>query len=137
MSSVNKVILLGRLGKDPVKVGYGDDRTLVDFSLATSSSWLDKSTNQWQENVQWHKCVCYDANLVEYADKVHKGDMVYIEGSLQTKTINSGDSLNGKQLQQTQVVVKQMRLIKSKSDLSTGNHESTDSINDDINDIPF
>jgi single-strand DNA-binding protein len=83
MASLNKVMLIGRLGKDPeVK---GRDGGFVTFRIATSRKYKDRDGNP-QENTQWHSIAVFAKPSVEYAKKyLHKGDLVYVEGELQTR----------------------------------------------------
>lgn len=137
-NSVNKVILVGRLGRDPELRNSNDERVFVDFSIATSSSWFDKNNNIWKENVQWHNCIVFDQNVVEKSKKLHKGDLIYLEGSLQTRTINSADSANAKPIQKTQIVVKIINLLTKSEDKKYNNDDiNSNHIEDDSSDIPF
>lgn len=91
--SVNKVILVGNLGRDP-EVRFAQDGTkIVNMSLATSESWKDKSTGERREKTEWHRVVIFNNHLADIAEKyLRKGSKVYIEGALQTRkwTDNSG-----------------------------------------------
>lgn len=84
--SVNKVILVGNLGKDPEvrKMGSGDP--VVSFSIATSESWRDKNSGERKEKTEWHNIVIFNDNLAKVAEQyLKKGMKVYIEGALQTR----------------------------------------------------
>lgn len=84
MSSVNKVIVLGRLGKDPETRYMTDSKAVTNFSIATSETWKDKSGEK-QEKTEWHNCVTY-GKLAEIAGEyLRKGSQVYVEGKLQTR----------------------------------------------------
>ena len=91
--SVNKVILVGNLGKDPeIRTLTSGDR-VANLSLATSETWRDKSSGERKEKTEWHRVVIFNDNLVKVAESyLRKGSTVYIEGSLQTRkwTDNSG-----------------------------------------------
>ena len=84
--SVNKVILVGNLGRDP-EVRYAQDGTkIVNFSLATSENWKDRTSGERRERTEWHRVVLFNERLAEVAEKyLHKGSKVYVEGSLQTR----------------------------------------------------
>jgi len=84
--SVNKVILVGNLGKDPeVRTLNSGDR-VANLRIATSESWRDKSTGERKEKTEWHQVVIFNDNLVKVAENyLKKGSTVYIEGSLQTR----------------------------------------------------
>jgi single-strand DNA-binding protein len=82
--SVNKVILLGRLGGDPETRVSQDGKKIAKFSLATSESWKDKNTNEKKEKTEWHRIVIFSPGLAEIAEKyLKKGSLIYIEGQIQ------------------------------------------------------
>ena len=91
--SVNKVILIGNLGRDPeVRVAQSGSK-IVNVSIATSENWTDKSSGERREKTEWHRVVIFDDRLADVAEKyLRKGSKVYIEGALQTRkwTDNSG-----------------------------------------------
>jgi single-strand DNA-binding protein len=84
--SINKVILLGRLGADPEIRVSQDGKKIARFSLATSESWKDKSTNEKKEKTEWHKIVIFSSGLAEISEKyLKKGSLIYIEGQISTR----------------------------------------------------
>lgn len=84
--SVNKVILIGNLGRDPEVRSTQDSRPIVSMSVATSDSWRDKSTGERRERTEWHRVVIFNEHLCDIAKKyLKKGHKVYLEGSLQTR----------------------------------------------------
>jgi single-strand DNA-binding protein len=84
--SVNKVILIGNLGKDPEVRRMQDGRPVVNLSVATSDSWRDKATGERREKTEWHRVVIFNENLCRIAEQyLKKGSKVYLEGSLQTR----------------------------------------------------
>lgn len=84
--SINKVILVGNLGKDPEVRATQDGREICNLTLATSESWKDKSTGERKEKTEWHRVVIFNDALVRVArDYLRKGSKVYIEGQLQTR----------------------------------------------------
>lgn len=86
MSGVNKVILVGRLGKDPEVRHLENGATVANFSMATSETYKDKTTGERKEITEWHNIVLW-RGLADVASKyLHKGDMVYIEGKLRTRS---------------------------------------------------
>jgi len=86
MSGVNKVILVGRLGKDPEVRNLENGATVANFTMATSESYKDKTTGDKKEITEWHNIVLW-RGLAEVAAKyLHKGDMVYVEGKLRTRS---------------------------------------------------
>lgn len=86
MSSVNKVILVGNLGRDPEVRHTQDGKPIVNLSIATSESWRDKSTGERKESVQWHRVVIFNEGIAKVAEQyLKKGSTVYLEGQLQTR----------------------------------------------------
>ncbi|WP_420576640.1 single-stranded DNA-binding protein [Ekhidna sp.] len=86
MSGVNKVILVGRLGKDPEVRHLENGATVANFSMATSEVYKDRQTGEKREQTEWHNVVLW-RGLAEVAEKyVKKGDMIYIEGKLRTRS---------------------------------------------------
>jgi single-strand DNA-binding protein len=84
--SVNKVILVGNLGRDPEVRNTQDGRKVVNLSLATSESWRDRQSGERKEKTEWHRVVIFNENLAEVAEKyLRKGAKVFIEGQLQTR----------------------------------------------------
>jgi single-strand DNA-binding protein len=84
--SVNKVILVGNLGKDPEVRSTQDGREIANLTVATSESWKDKSTGERKEKTEWHRVVIFSEGLVNIAKNyLKKGAKVYLEGSLQTR----------------------------------------------------
>src|ERR1700694_2592660 len=84
--SVNKVILVGNLGKDPEVRRMQDGRPIVNLSVATSENWRDKATGEREEKTEWHRVVIFNEALAKFAEQyLKKGAKVYIEGSLQTR----------------------------------------------------
>ncbi len=85
MSSLNKVTLIGRVGKDPEIRNAGNGKPIASFSLATSETWKDKQ-GQKQEKTEWINVVVFSEGLVGVVEKyVHKGSKIFIEGQLQTR----------------------------------------------------
>jgi len=86
MSGVNKVILVGRLGKDPEVRNLENGASVANFTIATSEQYKDKTTGEKKEITEWHNIVLW-RGLAEIAGKyLHKGDMIYVEGKLRTRS---------------------------------------------------
>jgi single-strand DNA-binding protein len=84
--SVNKVILIGNLGKDPEVRKTQDGKSIVNFSVATSETWKDRNTGERREKTEWHRVVVFSEGLARIAEQyLKKGSKVYIEGQLQTR----------------------------------------------------
>ena len=134
MSSLNKVTLIGRVGKDPEIKTSKAGKKLASFSLATSESWKDKQ-GQKQEKTEWHNIVIYNEGIAGVIEKyVHKGSQIYIEGALQTRKWQDKD---GKDRYTTEVVLQgfngQLILLDGKA--KSNNAQSVTSPVDD--DCPF
>jgi len=84
--SVNKVILVGNLGRDPEVRAMQDNNSVVNLSVATSETWKDKNSGERRERTEWHRVVIFNERLADVAQKfLHKGSKVYLEGQLQTR----------------------------------------------------
>ena len=84
--SVNKVILVGHLGKDPEIRHSADGNPIATFSMATSEVWRDKTTGERKERTEWHRVVIFNENLSKVAEQyLKKGAKVYVEGKMQTR----------------------------------------------------
>ena len=91
--SVNKVILVGNLGRDPEIRSTNDGTRIANLALATSETWRDRNSGERKERTEWHRVVIFNERLVEVVEKyVKKGSKLYIEGALQTRkwTDNAG-----------------------------------------------
>lgn len=85
-SSVNKVILIGNLGKDPEVRNSPEGGKIVTFSIATSETWKDKATGERKDKTEWHRVVVFNEKIGEIAERyLRKGSKVYLEGQLQTR----------------------------------------------------
>ena len=105
--SVNKVILVGNLGKDPEVRRMTSGDPVVNLSVATSESWRDKASGERKEKTEWHRVVIFNKNLAEVAEKyLRKGSKVYVEGSLQTRKWTDKD---GAEKYSTEVVLQNFR----------------------------
>ncbi len=84
--SLNKVMLIGNVGRDPEIRSTQDGREIANLSIATSESWKDKNTGERKEKTEWHRVVIFNEGLVKVVKQyVHKGDKVFVEGTLQTR----------------------------------------------------
>ncbi|MBN8511473.1 MAG: single-stranded DNA-binding protein [Rickettsiales bacterium] len=92
-SSVNKVVLIGNLGRDPEIRMTSDGREIASFSLATSESWKDKVTGERKDKTEWHRIVVFNEGLVRLVKNyVKKGSKLYLEGQLQTRKWLDGEN---------------------------------------------
>lgn len=94
MASVNKVILVGNLGKDPEVRRTQDGKPIVNMTVATSESWRDKQTGERKEKTEWHRVVIFNEGLAKVAEQyLKKGSKVYLEGQLQTRKWTDKDGV--------------------------------------------
>jgi single-strand DNA-binding protein len=108
--SVNKVILVGRLGRDPELKYTASGTPFCRFSMATDDSWNDKGTGERQERTEWHNIVAWD-RLAEICNQyLTKGKLVYIEGSLQTR---EWDDQEGNKKKMTEIRARDMVMLSS------------------------
>ncbi|UZD55153.1 single-stranded DNA-binding protein [Caldimonas aquatica] len=117
MASVNKVILIGNLGRDP-EVRYTPNGSAVcNISLATTRNWKNRDTGERQEETEWHRVVFYD-RLAEIAGEyLKKGRSVYVEGRLKTRKWQGQD---GKDNYTTEIIAEQMQLLGSREGMGGG-----------------
>ena len=105
--SVNKVILVGNLGRDPEMRRMPSGDAMVNLSVATSESWRDKASGERKEKTEWHRVVIFNPNLAEVAEKyLRKGSKVYLEGQLTTRKWTDKD---GQEKYSTEVVLNRFR----------------------------
>ena len=107
MSSVNKVILIGNLGRDPEVRTTENGTKIVSLSVATSERWKDRSTGEQRERTEWHRVVIFNEHLADVAERyLRKGSKVYLEGALQTRKWVGHD---GQDRYTTEVVLQRFR----------------------------
>lgn len=118
MASVNKVILVGNLGRDP-EVRYSPDGAAIcNVSIATTSQWKDKATGEKREETEWHRVVFYN-RLAEIAGEyLRKGRSVYVEGRLKTRKWQDKDT--GADRYSTDIVADQMQMLGGRDSDSSG-----------------
>lgn len=126
---INKVILIGNLGKNPEIRYMSNGNAVTNITLATSENWKDKNTNTMKEKTEWHRIVIF-GKLAEIANEyLHKGSQIYIEGSLQTR---KWTDQNGIDRYTTEIIVNmngKMQMLGNKSsNIIHNNHLNTDNI---------
>jgi len=105
--SVNKVILVGNLGRDPEVRRLASGDPVVNLSVATSESWRDKASGERKERTEWHRVVIFNENLAKVAEQyLKKGSKVYLEGQLQTRKYTDKD---GAEKYSTEIVLQRFR----------------------------
>jgi single-strand DNA-binding protein len=131
--SVNKVILVGNLGRDPEIRSTQDGLRIANLSVATSESWRDKNSGERKEKTEWHRVAIFNDRLVDVVEKyLKKGSKVYIEGALQTRKWTDKD---GQERYTTEVVLQRFRGELTMLDGRSGGGEggySADAGDDDM-----
>ena len=111
MASVNKVILVGNLGRDPETRYNTDGGAITNISIATTETWKDKTSGEKQERTEWHRVVFF-SRLAEIAGEyLKKGSQVYVEGSLRTRKWQDKE---GKERYTTEIVADRMQMLGSR-----------------------
>jgi single-strand DNA-binding protein len=108
---INKVILVGNLGKDPETRYLPSGGAVTNITLATSDSWKDKQTGQQQERTEWHRVVFFNRLAEIAAEYLKKGSKVYVEGSLRTRKWQGQD---GQDRYTTEIVAAEMQMLDSR-----------------------
>lgn len=143
VSSLNKVMLIGRLGADPDLTYTPNGTAKVNFSIATSVKWKDKDGNT-QEKTEWHRCLAWAKSAEIMGEWLKKGQLVYVEGKLQTRQWEQ----DGVKKYMTEVVVDEFTMLGSKSGnggssssqsepADSESDSNTDPHEDDDDDLPF
>ena len=147
--SVNKVILIGNLGRDPEVRTFQNGGKVCNFSIATSETWKDRNSGERQERTNWHNIAIFNENLAQIAEQyLRKGSKVYVEGQLETR---KWQDQAGNDRYTTEVVLRNFRgeltLLDGRNENNNSNFSETASIDDqsvdkvstnDIDDeIPF
>ena len=130
-SSLNKVMLIGNLGADPIIRQTQDGKKLAQLSLATSESWKDKNTGERRDKTQWHRIVIFNDGLAGVVENyVKKGSKIFVEGQLQTRKFTDQD---GNEKYTTEVVLGNYNGTLTMLDSRGGNTESMGAIDSDVN----
>ena len=130
MSSVNKAILVGRLGRDPEVRYTGSGQAVANLSLATAERFKDKQ-GEYQERTEWHRITAW-GRLAEIVQQyTHKGSMIYVEGRIETRKYEK----DGVERYSTEIVAQSIQLLGSKGDNGSG--QESDAAEVETDDIPF
>ena len=133
MASVNKVILIGNLGKDP-EIRYAPSGSAIcNIALATSRSWKDKTTGERQEETEWHRVVFFDRMAEVAGEYLKKGKSVYIEGRLKTRKWTDKE---GAEKYTTEVMADKMEMLGSREGGGGGNAGNGGSGSEDMGSAP-
>ncbi len=129
-NDVNRVILIGNLGRDPEVRFLQDGSKVVNMSVATSESWRDKQTGERREKVEWHPVVILDQNLADVAEKhLRKGSKIFIAGQLQTRKWTDQE---GRERYITEVVLVRFRseltILDDLPESAAADSEDTDAV---------
>jgi single-strand DNA-binding protein len=111
MASVNKVIIVGNVGRDPETRYLPDGKAVTNLSVATAFSWKDKASGEKKEETEWHRVVFFDRLAEVAGEYVKKGSPVYVEGRLQTKKWQDKE---GQDRYTTQIVAERLQLLGGK-----------------------
>jgi len=145
MASLNKVMLIGNLGRDPETRYSADGKSIVNISLATTNHWKDRATGEKKELTEWHRIVFFN-RLAEIAGEyLKKGSQIYLEGQIRTRKWKNKDGLDQ---YTTEIVANEMTMLGSRNvpsdqnfkpeETSSSTSEQTSSTNDDFHDdVPF
>lgn len=118
MSSINKVMIIGNLGRDPEIRSFPDGGAVCNIAVATTETWKDKQTGEKKEATEWHR-VSFNGRLAEIAaEYLRKGSSVYVEGSLRTRKYTDKD---GVEKYSTEIRADQMRMLGGKPEGDTSN----------------
>ena len=118
---VNKVIIVGNLGKDPESRAMPSGNAVSNFTVATSEKWKDKNTGQDQERTEWHRISAF-GKLAEICNEyLRKGSKVYVEGALRTRKWQGQD---GKDNYTTEIVIDEMQMLDSRGDSNYNSGQS-------------
>ncbi len=117
---VNKVILVGRLGNEPDVRYTAAGAAIANVSLATSEAWQDKQTGERQERTEWHRVVFFNRLAEIVKQYLHKGSLIYIEGSLRTNKWQ--DKNTGQDRYTTEIIAREMEMLGGRSDSSDAGH---------------
>lgn len=112
MAGINKVILVGRLGKDPEVKHFQDGSAVCNFSIATSEEWKDKNSGEKKELTEWHRIVTFRRLAEICGQYLAKGRQVYVEGRLQTRSWEQ----DGVKRYSTEIVAKEVQFLGGRSD---------------------
>ena len=130
-NSVNKVILVGNLGKDPEGRFTPQGTAVTNLSVATNESWKNQN-GELQDRTEWHRVVMYGKMAETANEYMHKGQMVYIEGRLQT---NEWEDKNQNKRKTTEIKCDNFTMLGRRSDTNTPSDNQSEKVDDD--DLPF
>lgn len=113
MSNLNRVSLIGRIGKDPEIRHLQSGAAVANLSLATSEKWKDKSSGEQKEATEWHRCVFFDRLAEVVGEYAKKGTLIYVEGKLKTRKWTDKDGI---EKYTTEIHCHEMKLLSSRQE---------------------
>ncbi len=123
MASVNKVILIGNLGRDPETRYMPNGEAVTNITLATTETWKDRNTGERQEKTEWHRVTFY-RRLAEIAGEyLKKGSQVYVEGRLETRKWTDKE---GKDRYTTEIIAAEMKMLGSRAPAGASGYDAAD-----------
>ena len=133
--SLNKVLLIGRLGADPEIKQMVNGKNVARLSLATSQSWKDKNTGEKKEKTEWHRVVVFNEGLVNVVQQyLKKGSQVYIEGQLSTRKWK--DEATGQDKYSTEILLQGYNSSLTMLDSRSGNNGNSNLVSEDKSSLP-
>ncbi len=130
MAGINKVVLIGHIGKDPDVFTFEDGTKRMSFSLATTESYRDRTTNEWRDQTEWHNVVGY-RYLAE--KNVAKGDLIYVEGKIKTRKYNDRD---GNERYITEILAEKINMLAHPKGSDGGNYSNSNTTTSPTTDTP-
>ncbi len=124
MASINKVILIGNLGKDPELKFLPSGQPVANFPIATSEKWKDKSTGESKEQTEWHNIVMFGKLAEICGQYLRKGSSVFVEGRLQTR---KWQDKTGQDRYTTEIIANEMKMLGGRGDQSSGSASDSQS----------
>ena len=134
MSSLNKAMIIGRLGKDPETKTLASGDAVTNISVATSESWKDKQTGEKKEQTEWHNVSAFGKLAEIMGQYLHKGSLVYIEGNIRTRKYQAAD---GSDRYATDILARSMQMLSPKSESPQNAAQAPVAAFKDDTDIPF
>lgn len=133
MAGVNKVILIGNLGKDPEMKTLEGGNKICKFSIATTETYKDKGGEK-RQNTEWHNIICWN-KLAEIAEKyLKKGSQIYVEGKIKTR---SWDDKDNKKCYMTEIIAESFTMLGKKNDIEEAPNNQQTSKLGEADDLPF
>jgi single-strand DNA-binding protein len=131
---VNKVILIGNVGKDPEVKYAANGNAIANLTMATSETWKDKTTGDTHDKTEWHRVVFYQKLAEIVGEYVKKGSKIYIEGKLQTRKWQNKE---GHDVYTTEIIADMMQMLDGRKDVEQPEGSPAPAVSEFNDDIPF